>query len=148
MEESTGLVYRKDQEEKLSGMTASGLIKPGYASSQIHVSYDRVEPETGESENVAVVNDNVVVEVGVAPMGSGRGREAGESGEVEEGVDGAQGTERVGERVGEREMEVQMKRKRRRERERKGRRERERREKEGGRGRGREKEGGRGRGGE
>ena len=35
------------------------LIKTGFAAAQIQISYDRVEPETGESENVAVVDETV-----------------------------------------------------------------------------------------
>ena len=44
-----------------SSTAVQGLIKPGYLSTLIQVSYDRVEPETGESENIAVVDDNMGV---------------------------------------------------------------------------------------
>ena len=47
-----------------------GLIKTGF-SAQIHVSYDRIEPETGESENVAVV-DSVGGAGGAGLFGRGK----------------------------------------------------------------------------
>ena len=60
VEESTGIVYphqeegeRRSQREHTS--LAPKLIKSSFT--QIHVSYDRIEPETGESENVAVEVD-------------------------------------------------------------------------------------------
>ena len=66
MEESTGLLYPAAPGDKPSnsspsktGSTRGGLIKTGFETTQIHVSYDRVEPETGESENVAIVEETV-----------------------------------------------------------------------------------------
>ena len=58
MEESTGIVYPHREEDggvqsgASEGRDVQDLVKSGYT--QIHVSYDRIEPETGESENVAV----------------------------------------------------------------------------------------------
>ncbi len=58
IEASTGMLYEEQEGEGLGGGEGGrgrgerGLIRPGFG--QIQVSYDRVEPETGESENVAV----------------------------------------------------------------------------------------------
>ena len=62
------------------------LIRSGYT--QIQVSYDRIEPETGESENVAVSDD---VDRAASDTrrgddeGERQGAEFGEMGEWEEG---------------------------------------------------------------
>ena len=56
-----------------------GLIKTDFTSTQIQVSFDRIEPETGESENVAVEN------VGGVGGGFGRGKK-GEGSRDEVGV--------------------------------------------------------------
>ena len=42
---------------KGTGVVSRGLIKTGFTATKIHVSFDRIEPETGESENVAVVEE-------------------------------------------------------------------------------------------
>ena len=62
------------------------LIKSGF--SQIHVSYDRIEPETGESENVAVVD------VGGTSTRGGREAEpvATEKGKIVSNEEGGEGT--------------------------------------------------------
>ena len=99
IEESTGIVYPHQDKHRVigpqhdpsdlsvkEGNTPRDLIKSGFT--QIHVSYDRIEPETGESENVAVVDVN-----GATTRG-GRGAEpvAMEEGEVVSGEEGGEGT--------------------------------------------------------
>ena len=60
IEASTGMLYQSQREEKggveyVAKATTEGghsLIRSGFG--EIHVSYDRVEPETGETENIAM----------------------------------------------------------------------------------------------
>ena len=86
VEESTGIVYPHCEEDGggvqsgvSEGRGAQDLVKSGYT--QIHVSYDRIEPETGESENVAVDVDG-----GSRGGGGGGGGEGGmEEEQMEEG---------------------------------------------------------------
>ena len=84
IEASTGMLYQSQREErggvesvaKATTVGGHGLIRSGFG--EIHVSYDRVEPETGEAENIA--------------MGRGGGGGGG-------GLDRALGGERVLETV-------------------------------------------------
>ena len=97
VEESTGIVYPHQDQEKMRGPqpdpsamamdanTSRELVKSGLT--QIHVTYDRIEPETGESENVAVVDVH---------SASGRGGKEAEPVSMEEGevVSSEEGEER------------------------------------------------------
>ena len=83
VEESTGIVYPHREEDGgvqsgvSEGRDVQDLVKSGYT--QIHVSYDRIEPETGESENVAVDVD------GGSRGGGGGGERGTDEEQMEEG---------------------------------------------------------------
>ena len=91
VEESTGIVYpheegdgaqpsrHRDSDAVPESSGSQVLIKAGYG--QIQVSYDRIEPETGESENVAVE--------GGEGRGVGGTQAAGEEGELGSSDEGA-----------------------------------------------------------